>query len=187
MNRNIIIIISVFLIFVLIATFVVCTAKIMSLKNKQDESLAPIGKTDELEIDANTFNEFLNFSVYRDDGTLVELNEYENNPLVIMFFDDQDSKSIENLDIIEEAYKSYKNKIKFLMINTNPEKKDELINKYTIPIYYDSNKEGVKKYNITEMPHIIYINEINEIFNTKTGVTTEDALLANLDLLTDNI
>ena len=43
-----------------------------------------------------------------------------------------------------------------------------------------------RDYNELEIPTIFYINEFNEVFNTKTGVTTYDALEANLDILSEN-
>ena len=57
---------------------------------------------------------------------------------------------------------------------------------YSLEIYYDFYEETAIKYNITQVPSMIYINESNEVFNAKEGFTTTDALEANLDILSNN-
>ena len=187
MNKSIIILISVFLVFVLAIAFYVYSTIIINAKKSQENSIVQREEVDILNISENSLNRYLDFAVYRDDGTILELAEYEDSSLVIMLFDDKDDASIENLDSIEALYKNYKNTIKFLMINTNSEVNEELKDKYSFEIFYDLKKESIKKYNISELPYILYINSNNEIFNTKTGLSTQDAISANLDLLSNNI
>ena len=83
-------------------------------------------------------------------------------------------------------YKNYEGKINFFMISTAKEIDENLKNEYTVNIYYDFYEEAARKYNITEVPSMIYINEENEVFNAKVGMTTTDALEANLDILSNN-
>lgn len=188
MSKNtIIILISAFLVFVLGITFFVYSNKLINLRSKNEDSLAPQTEiTDESVLGKNTFNKFLNFTIFKEDRTEIDLSEYENYPLVILFFDDKDTSSLENLKEVNSIYKRYADKIKFLVIDTNSEVNEELKDDYTIEIFYDFNQEGIKNYNVTEFPYILYIKD-NNIVNTKTGVTTKDALEANLDLLSDDI
>lgn len=84
-------------------------------------------------------------------------------------------------------YEKYKENINFLMINTAEEVDEEIKNQVSMEIFYDFYKEGQIKYNVTEVPTLIYLTSDNEIFNAKVGFTTTDALEANLDLISNNI
>ena len=84
-------------------------------------------------------------------------------------------------------YEEYKDKINFIMINTAEEVDEEIKNEVSMEIFYDFYKEAQRKYNVTEVPTLIYITEDNEIFNAKVGFTTTDALEANLDIISNNI
>lgn len=190
MGRNsVIIIVSIFLILVLGATFLICSYKLFQLQNAKRESIInseyPIyeefSNTKDLPV-----SKYFNFTVYRDDKSEVNLAEYENNPIMVLFFDDNDVDSIEVLNRVDNLYEQYEDKVKFLMINTNKEINYNLKENYNVEIFYDFYSEATRNYNITELPAMIYINSSNEIFNAKTGVPSVDALEANLDILSEN-
>ena len=190
MGRNsIIIIVSLFLIVVLGATFVICSYKLFQLQNAKRESIInnPYPAYDEpsrtKDLPVSTY---FNFTVYKDDKTEVNLSEYENSPIMILFFKDDDEDSIEVLNKVENIYKNYEDSVKFLMINTNKDVNNNLKDNYDIEIYYDLYGEAQRNYNIVELPAMIYINDSNEVFNAKTGVPSADALEANLDILANN-
>ncbi len=124
---------------------------------------------------------------YRADGSEVKLSDYQNSPIVLLFFDKTSEDSIEELNRVENMYNNYKDKINFFMINCAQEVDEELQSKYTLEIFYDFYKGATRNYNISEFPSIIYINKENVVFNAKSGLTTTDALEANLDILSDNI
>ena len=126
-------------------------------------------------------------TLYKADKTEVKISDYKDKPIMLLFFNKDNEDSIEVLKKVEDMYKNYEDKIQFFMINTAEEVDEELESEYTIEIYYDFYKETARNYNVTEVPSSIYINELNEIFNAKTGFTTTDALEANLDILSDNI
>ena len=85
------------------------------------------------------------------------------------------------------VYKDYEDKVNFFMINTATDIDKELENEYTLEIYYDFNQNVAKSYNVEEVPSTIYIDELHNFLNAKTGFTTTDALEANLDILSNNI
>ena len=72
------------------------------------------------------------------------------------------------------------------MINTSDKTPKNLEDELTIDIYYDNLKEGTSKFYITEIPSMIYIQKNNEVLHAKSGLTSTDALEANLDILSEN-
>ncbi len=131
--------------------------------------------------------EYTDFSVYKSDNTEVKLSDHKDKAAMLLFFDPNNPDSMEVLDKVELMYSDYEDKIEFFMINTAEKVGNSLDDKYTIEIYYDIYKDATQKYNITEVPSMIYIDSSNEVFNAKTGFTTTDALEANLDILSENI
>ena len=71
------------------------------------------------------------------------------------------------------------------MINTAQEVDEKIKEEVSFEIFYDFYKEGVMKYKISEVPSMLYITEENEIINAKSGLTTTDALEANLEIISD--
>lgn len=190
MSRNtVIILVSIFLILVLGATFIVCSVKMVELRDKKN-SVEPIIDYSIEEKPSNTSDlqvtKYLNFTVYREDNTEVNLSEYENNPVMILFFNDKDSGSLEVLNAVDSLYEKYKDTVKFLMVNTNKDINPELKDKYKLEIFYDFYKEAVRNYNITEFPAMIYITRENSIFNAKVGIPSLDSIDANLDIISND-
>ena len=126
---------------------------------------------------------YVDFSVKDKNGNEIKLSNYKDSPVMILFWNNQNADSIEMLKRLNEQYKNYENEINFIVINAGEEYQVEGI---TIPIYQDANNEISKLYNVTEFPAMIYINKENVVFNAKTGLTTKDALKANLDILAEN-
>jgi len=123
------------------------------------------------------------FSVQDKDGKMLDLSEYQNQPIVIFFWNESNEDSVEMLNKIDEQYESYKDKVVFIAISTEEYNEKQEIK---VPIYEDKQKEVASLYNVTELPTIIYINKENEVFNAKTGISSTDALKANLDILSEN-
>ena len=195
MKKNIIIIVISVLIAALgIGIFVYSISIPQKNLQEQENVNTDISKEQEIveeeisktkDIEGVTYNESTLYT--KADKTEVNLDEYKNKPMMLLFFNKENEDSIEVLKKVEELYKNYEGKIEFFMINTAEKIEEDLSNEYTLEIYYDFAKETAKKYNVTEVPSMIYINEFNEVFNAKAGFTTTDALEANLDILSNNI
>lgn len=168
-----------------IATFSYFYTSSNTLKNnnnaQEDNSfLEEPSKTEDLDAD------YIDFSIFTQVGDEIKLSDYENQAVMILFWNSENEDSIEMLKRVNEIYPNYKEKVNVLAINTKNEKDLEVLNEIEIPMYYDENEEAIKQYNITELPAMIYINSQNEVFNSKTGLTTKDALEANFDILAEN-
>lgn len=190
MSRNtVIVFVSIFLIIVLGITFLLCSLKILELKSvkRNADHIIDYGIEEKAPDNSNSQKrEFLNFTLYRADNTEVDLSEYENKPMMMVFFDDRGEESLQVLSEVDSMYETYKDTAKFLMINTNRDVNESLKNEYKIEIFYDFYKEAVRKYNIKEFPTMIYVQKDNTIFNAKTGVPSLDSIEANLDIITEN-
>ena len=143
-------------------------------------TLAEQSETKDLEA---TYSDFTTYSL---DGSEINLSDYNNSPVMVLFWNSENEKSVEMLKRVNEFYDTYKDSINFLAIHTTENMSESLFTDISVPIYYDKNQTIVNQYNITELPAMLYINEQNEIFNSKTGLTTNDALEANLDILSNN-
>lgn len=185
MKKNIIILTIAIAIFIIALIFFIFS---MSLKSDVIEEVEDNTVEEEVSKTKDIDNlKYQDFTIYKEDGTEVKLSDYKDTPVMILFFNKNTEDSMEVLNKVEEMYKNYETKINFLMINTSQDVNEELKDEYTIEIYYDFYKEAARNYNITELPSMIYINEDNEVFNAKSGLTTTDALEANLDILSNNI
>lgn len=179
-KKNIIILIVAIILFVIALVFFI------SVRNSEE----PVEENNiEQEVSQTkdiTNTRYTDITIYNADGTEVKLSQFENQAVMLLFFNENVEDSMTILQKVEEMYGNYKEKINFLMINTAKEVNEKLKDDYTVGIYYDFYEEAARSYNITEVPSMIYINESNEVFNAKAGLTTTDALEANLDILSNN-
>lgn len=129
---------------------------------------------------------YSDFTVYKADKTEVKLSDFESKATMLLFFNESSDESMQVLQKVEDMYKDYEDKINFIMINTAKEVNNDLQKDYTLEIYYDFYEEAARNYNVKTMPSMIYINDVQEVFNAKEGFTTTDALEANLDILSNN-
>ena len=128
---------------------------------------------------------YTDFTVEDSTGNSIKLSDYKDSPIMVLFWNSENEDSVEMLNRINEQYDNYKEYIKFIAIQTGEQTTAELQD-IKFPIYYDKNEEIVKIYHIEELPTMLYINKENEIFNSKIGLTSVDALTANLDILAEN-
>ena len=130
---------------------------------------------------------YTDFVFYREDRSEVNFADYKDKATMILFWNPDNKDSVEDLKKVNGMYEKYKDNINFFMISTSVEVDEQIKEEVSIEIFYDLYKEGQIKYNVTEVPTLIYITEDNEIFNAKVGFTTTDALEANLDIISNNI
>ncbi len=180
-KKNIIILIVAIIIFCLALFFSIYVINSKKDNNQNNMDVEEVSKTRDLE-DVD----YADFVFYREDRSEVKLSDYKDKPVMILFWNEDTEDAVEMLKRVNEMYENYKDKINFFMINTTEKVSDEIKNTVSMEIYYDLYKEGVLKYNVSEVPAMIYIAEDNSIMNAKSGLTTRDALEANLDILSNN-
>lgn len=190
MKKNIIILSVTIIIFILALAFFLYVNQLEEKNIPIKEDIKPNVVENRVQEESKTENienvNYTDFTIYKEDGSEVKFADYKDMPAMLLFFNSENTDSIEVLKKVEDMYKNYEGKINFFMISTAKEIDENLKNEYTVNIYYDFYEEAARKYNITEVPSMIYINEENEVFNAKVGMTTTDALEANLDILSNN-
>lgn len=163
-----------------------------------DESMAEIEKAKEPE--KNNENNVIEESKTQDldvtnvkDLVLKDKNEnvlsnedFKDKANFIMFYDNSNDDSIEMLNRVNSEYGKYKEKINFIVIDISEEIKSDINDKYDFDIYYDVDNKTKDAYEIKNTPSMIYILEDGELLHSKFGLTTKDALQANLDILSGN-
>lgn len=182
-KRNIILLV-ISIIFVLIAVYYVYDV----YKDTTKESSEIINNT-------NIAENYNDFTIYDKEENEIKLSNFEGTPRLILFWKTSVNDSVEMLKIINSYYEEYKDKVTILVVSESDGVTESIksVEKYlelkeiSMPVYYDLNSDASLVYNITELPTMISIDENNNIINTKTGVISEDALEANLDLLLNNI
>lgn len=180
-KKNILILVSAIIIVIIAVIFFVWSLNLD--KNIEEKVvLDEESKTRDLENVAYT-----DFVFYREDKSEVNFSDYKDKATMILFWNPSNEDSVADLKKVNDMYEEYKDKINFIMINTAEEVDEEIKNEVSMEIFYDFYKEAQRKYNVTEVPTLIYITEDNEIFNAKVGFTTTDALEANLDIISNNI
>ncbi len=133
---------------------------------------------------------YTDFTVFDKENQEIKLSDFQNTPVMVLFWNSDNAESVEMLKRVNQLYEMYNNKIQFLAVSTQDINIDAFIQQYswevTMPIYFDLNQEYANTLKIEELPAMLYINKENEVFNAKTGLTTNDALEANLDVLIEN-
>ena len=188
MKKNILIMTISIVIALFGVAFFMYSLSVVENNNVTEELIPEVEVKDEVSKTADIENVSYNdITVFKADKTEVKISDYKDMPIMLLFFNKENADSIEVLKKVEEMYKKYEGSIQFFMISTAKEVDEEFEKDYTIDIYYDFYEDAAIKYNVKQVPSMIYINELNEVFNAKTGFTTTDALEANLDILSGNI
>ena len=184
MKKNILIIIISVIISILGIGFFVYTLSVPD-QTSEDKSVSATEKevSKTKDIKNVTYQEIV---LEKADGRKVNLADYKNQPKMLLFFNKENQDSIEVLKKVEEMYTNYE-EIQFFMINTASEVDETLAEEYSLEIYYDFSQEAAKSYKVKDVPSAIYIDELRNFLNAKSGYTTTDALEANLDILSNNI
>lgn len=196
MKKNITILIVAIVLFIVALGFLIWSMKEKEIKNiiQDGENTNEISNENiepqrEIEI-SNTQDvegvSYQDISIYTEDEKEVKLSEFSEKPVMLLFWNPENKDSVDVLKKVNGKYNDYKDKIEFLMISTSKEIPEEIKNEISMKIYYDLNGEYQEKYNATIFPTMIYIDGNNEVINAKSGVPSNDAIEANLDLISNN-
>lgn len=180
-KKNVIILVSsILVLLVAIAIF----AYAMIVKNNentaQSETSIPL-----VEAPIETVSEYF-FDI---DGNELKFENFSDNPIVVLLWKSNNSKSYTMINLITKYYEEYKDNINFLAINVNEADIDlDLINdvkaaNFKIPMYFDTDLTLENKFNYTKLPEIIFISQNGEIEKEAVEDISEDAFLANLEIL----
>lgn len=130
------------------------------------------------------------FRVYDLGGKPVRLSDFLGKPIVVNFWSTWCEACVGELPLFEKLYVEYGNRVAFLMINVPmdgalDEKVNSFIdeNRYTFPVYCDSDFSAADAYGIWAMPQSLFINKDGELVQSYNGELSEDKLFAYFDLI----
>ena len=185
-KKNIIILIVTAVIFCIALVFFIWT---LNQDNRNEDNIVDNNFVDTEEVSRTKdldAEDYIDFTFYKEDGTEVKLSDFKDKATMVLFWNSDIEDSVTVLKKVNDVYEKYSSNINFLMINTSQDIDEKIKEEVSIEIYYDFYKEGSTKYRIEELPSMLYIGEDNEIFNAKSGLTSSDALEANLDIISNN-
>lgn len=107
-----------------------------------------------------------NFTVTDAKGNKVSLSQLRGKPVVINFWASWAPPSQRELAMYEQAYRDYKDKVHFMLINTTSDNRetkeaaDKLIaeGKFTFPVYYDLDASAANTYSVISLPTSFFID-----------------------------
>ena len=137
--------------------------------------------TEEDFFDSIEYENFTDFKFKDESNNELKISSYLGKPITILFSDfTENSEESNNFKtILESFYEDYKDDIQFFCIDKND------IQNYNSDIKLYKDIDGNEKYNIEQLPTLLFIDSEGNIINQVTAIT-EDSMEANLDLTTGN-
>ena len=133
-----------------------------------------------------------NFTVYDMEGNEVKLSDYTGKkPIILNFWASWCPYCVEEMPYFEESYKTYGDEIEFFMIDCvdgsreTKEKGQKFIkeNKYTFPVYFDTENSAIPAYEASSLPTSVFIDKDGNVIAYQTGRLTKEMLQKGIDLI----
>lgn len=133
------------------------------------------------------------FKVYDMDGNAVTLYESFGKPLVVNFWATWCPPCKAEMPYFDELYKEYGDRVDFMMVNITDGQRDTTAsvkafigsNKYSFPVYCDSEMSAAMAYGVNSIPMTLFIDSEGELINYKVGAISESALESMLLKMTE--
>ena len=122
------------------------------------------------------------FTVYDENGIKHNLSDYAGSPIIVNIWATWCGPCRRELPHFEKFYKMYKDKVKFLMIDSEDKRNRDTVKNfikdegYTFPVFYDWDNSAFGAYGTRYIPITIAINAAGEIVYNDTGGLSEKAL-----------
>ena len=131
------------------------------------------------------------FTVQDEKMNRVKLADFKGKPIIINFWATWCGPCKMEMPYFEEAYNQYKDKINFMMVNLTDGQRDTIDsvrnfienNKYTFPVYYDTEYSAANAYRTYQIPVTVFIGSDGMIKNMHTGSLRESMLKAYIEEL----
>ena len=133
------------------------------------------------------------FKIYDMDGNAVTLYESFGKPLVVNFWATWCPPCKAEMPYFDELYKEYGDRVDFMMVNITDGQRDTTAsvkafigsNKYSFPVYCDSEMSAAMAYGVNSIPMTLFIDSEGELINYKVGAISESALESMLLKMTE--
>ena len=129
-------------------------------------------------------SEAADFTVYDGDGASVTLSAKQGKPVFINFWATWCAPCRSELADIDEAYKTYGDRIEFMMINLTDGSSETVEgvrafvdeNGYTFPVYYDTDESAALAYGVGSIPTTVLIGPDGSYLHTQIGAMSADTI-----------
>lgn len=134
------------------------------------------------EEDEKNYKQATDFKVYNDNNEEVQLSSFKGKPIVINFWTSWCSYCKIEMPYFEELYKKEKANVTFVMINVASDdriddaKQYMASQKFTFPVYYDTQRTAAYAYQITGYPVTVFVNKNFEIYKIHQGMIKQELL-----------
>ena len=171
------------------------TMNYISNSSSVTEEIEKVG-SNEQNVKKNNINKiFSGVDLEQGDNSTINIGDIEDKSMAILFWRSDVDQANEVLDRLNAQFDNYSDKVQFIAIDVlidEPMSKTDVIKNMNergikIPMLFDVNKSAMDAYNITFLPSLIFINKNKQVINTKEGAMSEDAIMANLDLISEKI
>lgn len=125
------------------------------------------------------------FCVLDEDGNTVQLSDYFGKPIVVNFWATWCPPCRAELPYFDAAAEAYDGQVQFLMIHLTDGYNDTVEsatafvreeNKYSFPLFFDTEYSGVEAYQINAIPVTLFINADGSLLHQQIGSMDEAAL-----------
>lgn len=138
-----------------------------------------------------TLNPAPDFTVIDKDGNNIKLSDMKGKPVIINFWATWCPYCVQEMPDFEEAYKTYGDKVHFMMINVTDgyqetlEKAKNFISQkqFTFPVYYDTKIMATKAYSAFSLPCTFFIDAEGNLDSHILGMLTKKDLVSRIDRL----
>ena len=132
------------------------------------------------------------FRVFDGSGKEVRLSDFKGEIVVLNFWASWCPPCKEEMPYFQKAYEKYGDRVKFMMLDLVDGSRETKAtgqkfiadNKYTFPVYFDTNSDAAIKYGISSIPTTVFIDKDGNVVTGYVGsVSGLEDITAVLDMM----
>lgn len=178
---------------VMVIIMVALCVAVLLLPNEPEKEVQPTPQN-QAEVDF-TGPSYKPATVYDGSNAEVNISDFDDKPMAIVFFNTTNEESVEALKIFAEQESEYSEKVNIVAVcvvdgtSENPESVKEYLAENKIELtnlVFDLDYSAKNEYKVSKIPTFVFVNKNKEIINTLEVDINEDIITANLDILAEN-
>lgn len=133
----------------------------------------------------------IDFKMETADGETVKLSDFDGRPIVLNFWSTTCAPCKNEMPAFNDAYGKYKGQVEFVMVNLDGSGEDttkmvsDFIKSsgYSFPVYFDTEGEGARAYEVYYIPQTYFIDHKGTIVTQATGAMNRDTLEQGIEMI----
>lgn len=131
------------------------------------------------------------FTVLDNDGNSVKLSDFKGTPVVLNFWASWCPPCKSEMPDFNETYKTYENKVQFMMVNLTDGDRETLESaktfldeqEYTFPVFFDTKSEAANAYDVYSIPTTFFIDAEGNVVAYASGAIDNNTLQKGIDMI----